>query len=264
MRYFAAPLVEKRQLNRDNFLLYFRDEEIASTALPGQFAMIAADTNIADPFPILMRPFSFFGVDAENRRFSILIKVVGLGTQLMVQFPIGAQVPMIGPLGNQFELCPWKQMVMVAGGVGIAPFYLLAQKLSGRGTQPVLFYGARSRDDLVTMEEFQSLNVEVHAATEDGSYGTRGFVTEPLARFLQAHADCDLMACGPHAMLAAVTRLAKLHRSSLQISVECFMGCGFGACFGCAVETVDGFRLACRYGPVFDGHKLKWDGLSHV
>jgi dihydroorotate dehydrogenase electron transfer subunit len=153
---------------------------------------------------------------------------------------------------------------MVAGGVGIAPFYLLAQKLSGRGTQPVLFYGARSRDDLVTMEEFQSLNVEVHAATEDGSYGTRGFVTEPLARFLQAHADCDLMACGPHAMLAAVTRLAKLHRSSLQISVECFMGCGFGACFGCAVETVDGFRLACRYGPVFDGHKLKWDGLSHV
>ncbi|MBI2821165.1 MAG: dihydroorotate dehydrogenase electron transfer subunit [Acidobacteria bacterium] len=264
MRYFSATLVEKRQLNQDNFLLYFHDGQLAAGALPGQFAMIAADSEEDDPYPILMRPFSFFGVDESQGRFVILVKVVGTGTGRMSRFKPGDRIRMIGPLGNQFLLHPARRAVMVAGGVGIAPFYLLAQKLVPRGVQPVLFYGARSRNDLVTLQDFLDLGVEVHAATEDGSYGHQGLITAALSPYLREQSGCDLMACGPTPMLAALSDLARRHQIPLQVSVECYMGCGFGACFGCALETVEGLRLACRYGPIFDGHKLVWKQASHV
>lgn len=263
MRYTTVELVGKRQLNRDNFLLLFEDPEIAGAALPGQFLMMAADADAETPFPLLMRPFSFFGTEREQR-FSVLVKTVGIGTRKMAAFAPGARVPVIGPIGNQFEVRPGRRPLLIAGGVGIAPFYLLSQRLIADGVRPTLFYGARSRGDLVTLEDFEKLGVEVLAATEDGSLGHKGFVTDALAPFLSGRDDCDLMACGPTPMLAAVAGLAARQECPLQVSVECYMGCGFGACFGCAVETMEGYRLACRSGPVFDGRKLLWKQRSHV
>ncbi|HEY2930555.1 MAG TPA: dihydroorotate dehydrogenase electron transfer subunit [Acidobacteriota bacterium] len=264
MRYFTARLVRHQRLNGDNFLLHFADPQIAAQALPGQFLMIAADVDALSPYPILMRPFSVFGVSPQEGSFSILVKVIGLGTRQMSQFGLGADVPMIGLLGNHFEVDAQKAAVMVAGGVGIAPFYLLAQKLIHGGGPLLLLYGARSRSDLVTMEAFEELGVEVRASTEDGSFGTKGRVTDLLVTYLKDSSNSQILACGPGPMLEAVSRIARQHRVPLQVSVECFMGCGFGVCFGCAVETTEGYRLACQYGPVFDGHKMKWDTSGHV
>ena len=263
MRYFQSTLLSRRQLNRDNFLLYFSDLQVASEAQPGQFVMIAADLETDCPYPLLMRPFSVFGVEQRTGQFSVLVKTVGLGTRKMAGFPPGSPVPTIGLLGNQFVVREGRTVLMVAGGVGIAPFYLMAQQLVPRQIRPVLFYGARSREGLVTLEDFVKLGVEVHAVTEDGSYGSQGLVTAVVGDYLAQHDNCDLFACGPTPMLAAASDLAVRAGVPLQVSVECYMACGFGACFGCAVETKTGFRLACQHGPVFDGLQMIWE-RGHV
>ena len=262
MRYFQATLAAIRRLNRDNTLLYFQDSEIAGQAEPGQFVMVSADTDAVYPNPLLMRPFSIFGVDPQKGEFSILVKVVGAGTRRLASFPEGTRLRMIGLLGNAFTVSPGSEAWMVAGGVGIAPFYLMCQRLRSRNIQPVLFYGARSRDDLVTLEDFAALGVRIEASTEDGSFGAAGRITGLLEGRLQ-EARADLFACGPTPMLEAVAALARRHEVRLEVSVECYMGCGFGACFGCAVETTEGLQLACQKGPVFDGLKMVW-GRGHV
>jgi dihydroorotate dehydrogenase electron transfer subunit len=160
---------------------------------------------------------------------------------------------------------------MIAGGVGLAPFVTLASRLQELGTPTTLFYGARTSSELYYVERFEKLGVHTVLATEDGTRGTRGRVTVPLADAL-ASADDDaaikLYVCGPTPMMRAVAELAGDHHRACDVSLEQVMGCGLGGCYSCVVPTREPdrpphFVRSCIDGPVFDARRIVWDALSH-
>jgi len=157
----------------------------------------------------------------------------------------------------------------VAGGYGIAPFVLLCQQLLREGYSPRVFYGGRGAADVRLRAPFEALGVALACATEDGSLGTRGRVTVPLEAHLEAASGpCELMACGPDAMMHAVARIGAARGLPTQLSLDPWMGCGVGTCLGCVVwiqaadEPRPKYRCACTVGPVFDGRHVVWPGES--
>ena len=182
----------------------------------------------------------------------------------------GDRVRCLGPLGRPFSVtAPPEQAWMVAGGVGLAPFATLAAALRERHVRTTLFYGGRSAGDLFHLDEFRQQGVSLTLATDDGSRGVHGNVTVPLARAL---GDADratpvrLYACGPTAMMRAVTALAATHGRAIEVSLEQVMGCGLGGCYSCVVP-VQGeggpahLVRSCLDGPVFDGSTVVWEQL---
>jgi dihydroorotate dehydrogenase electron transfer subunit len=234
-------------------------------ARPGQFVMVRPAT---EGLPLLRRPFSLLGLIRENERVTgieILFKVVGKGTQQLSRFREGDRVSVIGPLGNAFRVpdnC--RQLVLVAGGIGVPPIRFLAQSVLQRDGglhRCVVFVGGRTREDLVCLREFDLPGILLEVSTDDGSQGSRGVVTRRLEEVLDAVPADLICACGPWAMLKAVAATAERRGIPCQVSVETMMACGMGACLGCAVRMRDDdsrYRHACMDGPVFDAHRLHW------
>jgi dihydroorotate dehydrogenase electron transfer subunit len=177
----------------------------------------------------------------------------------------------LGPLGNAFEVPrSATKLFLVAGGIGVPPIIALAETLSGRRSlrdlEVIAFLGGKSKPDLLCIADFQRAGAAVHLATEDGSVGFKGFVTALLEEHLRRSAPSPgavLYACGPVPMLASLAIIAEKHDLFYQASLEANMGCGFGACMGCAVPVVGGeghqtYRLVCKNGPVFDGRQILW------
>lgn len=229
----------------------------------GQFVMLET-TGTLEPY--LRRAFSVADVarDGNGTRIELLGKVVGRGTRAMAELPPGARRALLGPLGNGFALPARGPVALLAGGVGSAPLLLLGRKLAAAGVAFDFFYGGRSARDLPRGEEFAALagasGGRFLAATEDGSRGFRGRVTAALEAALAGSASYrELFACGPMPMLAALARLAAAHALPAQAALETEMGCGFGACLGCAVPHVTGrFALCCQDGPVFRLDEVRW------
>lgn len=234
-------------------------------ARPGQFVMIRTDTV---KVPLLRRPFSLLGLIREKDRVTgieILFKVVGPGTGKLSHCREGDRLFVLGPLGNAFRVpdtC--RQLILVAGGVGVPPIRFLAQSLLERQDaldRCVVFVGGRTRDDLVCITEFDLPGLLLDVSTDDGSMGNPGAVTRSLEKALDAgHADL-ICACGPPGMLQAVSAIAARSRIACQVSVEAMMGCGMGACLGCAIGVRDDqtrYRHVCMDGPVFDAQRLVW------
>ncbi len=245
---------------------------------PGQFFHIRCGTGTD---PLLRRPFSVYAVatDAEGwvRHLEFLYLIVGHGTRALSERGAGEMLDLLGPLGHGFRLPPEPaRHVMVAGGVGIAPFYDLAQHLlktrPPTSTRPVLLFGSRTRDELYALEELQKLAVDIRLATDDGTEGHKGFVTDLLTAALDKAAGnggpgagdpVQIYACGPEPMLAAVTEIARERGIPAQLSLDRRMGCGLGACGACvckvrapaAPEGWDYIRI-CREGPVVDAARL--------
>ncbi|OPZ58356.1 MAG: Dihydroorotate dehydrogenase B (NAD(+)), electron transfer subunit [Deltaproteobacteria bacterium ADurb.Bin510] len=219
---------------------------------PGQFVMLKVSNSLE---PFLRRPFGILSAGAG--RVELYYKVKGGGTQAMSRLCPGSQVGLLGPLGNGFAPCaPDVQPLMVAGGTGLPPILALAAALE-RGT---LLLGARDRQEMPLAERVQAI-AGVHSvfATEDGSLGHRGLVTELMRRELAGQAGPVMVyACGPLAMLKAVAALAAEYGAACQVSLEERMGCGFGVCAGCAVGTTEGIRRVCKEGPVFDAAVMQW------
>jgi dihydroorotate dehydrogenase electron transfer subunit len=266
-----APVVANKRLKGHNYLLSIRAPEIAEKVLPGQFVMAAEVTSQSLPYPLLKRALAVYSVLDEKGRGGIittLLKVVGTGTRRLATLETGDSISLIGPLGNGFDLglARGKISVIVAGGVGIASFYMLARHLQARGEEVRLVYGGRTARDLAVLEDFQSLGIPIFTATEDGSLGFAGMVTCGLENYLQSLPKGDLVfyTCGPNPMMKAVSRLAAAKGIPCQISVEAKMGCGFGVCLGCTVKTRDGFKLACKDGPIFDAADFVWEEGSHA
>ncbi len=208
----------------------------------------------------------------EATAISILNKRTGVGTGLLYDAEPGTTVGCLGPLGRPFEAVrPPAEAWMVAGGVGLAPFVTLAARLQALGTPATLFYGARSSSELYYVEAFERLGVHVVLSTEDGTQGTRGRVTAPLADALEgARADTEiqLYVCGPTPMMRAVAALAAEHRRPCDVSLEQVMGCGMGGCYSCVVLTRDPgqaphYLRSCIDGPVFDAGRIVWEALKH-
>jgi dihydroorotate dehydrogenase electron transfer subunit len=262
-----VPLVAREPLDTGYVLLTFRHPEVAHEARAGQFVMIKAGDSADPP---LRRPFSILQVDAVEETFTLFLKVVGAGSAALSAMAVGGGALCLGPCGRPFAAPPRDaEAIMVAGGYGIAPFLMLSRELRAEARAARVFYGGRSAVDLQVRGPFAELGVEVHAATEDGSLGHRGRVTEPLETYLDTRRSAPvLFACGPEAMLHAVADIARRRGHPCQVSLDPWMGCGLGTCLGCVVriqgpgEARPRYRCACTEGPVFDAAQVVWEGQA--
>ena len=265
----VAEVTSNRSLSPDYNVVALAAPAIATAAAPGQFVMVKAGRGFD---PLLRRPFSIFEVlrdqSGEPTGISLLNKRVGISTELIYVARQGEHVDCLGPLGRPFSLVDAPvEAWMVAGGVGLAPFASLAESLRTRGMACVLFYGARSVQELFYLDFFRGLGVELVLTTEDGSFGERGRVVAPLERRLAARAanrSVMIYACGPEGMLSATAKTAIRHRRPCQVSVERIMGCGLGGCYSCVVPMRSergGFHhvRSCITGPVLNGEQIVWD-----
>lgn len=245
-----------------------------ASAQAGQFVMFRVQRSLP---PLLRRPFGIFRTgflppDCEGmppkEYIEIVYKVVGLGTEIMQELHYGDQVELLGPLGQGFDLgAPDDEKVLVGGGIGLVPLYMLAEKLEKPSTARLLM-GGRTRDDIIAVTEFERLGVETYVSTEDGSLGEEGLVTRVLERKLEKYPKATVYACGPMPMIDAVQKICKQHRVPLQVSLEALMACGVGACLGCVVKGAGHsdenprYLCTCKLGPVFDADFLDWSRLE--
>ncbi len=223
---------------------------------PGQFVMIG----IPGDAVFLRRPFGIAGL--SDGCAEICYKVVGRGTEALTKAAAGDMLAVTGPCGRGFGLpAPGQHAVLVAGGYGIGPMMGLAERLIARGQRQIrIYYGARTRGDLLYRPELEKIAAEVVLTTDDGSEGTRGLVTAKLQGELGAMTSPSLFACGPEAMLHAVAKLALERRLPAQLSTEAYMACGIGVCNGCVCRGKGGDYLrTCSDGPVFDVNELAWE-----
>ncbi|WP_456369640.1 dihydroorotate dehydrogenase electron transfer subunit [Thermodesulfatator atlanticus] len=215
-------------------------------AQPGQFVMLRAWPAFD---PLLARPFSIH--DAAPGLLKILFQVRGRGTTLLAQKKPGDLIEVLGPLGRGFPVEENAPALLVAGGIGIAPFLFFAKRLLEVGRKVVLFYGARGEGDLLCLEEFESLNIPLKISTEDGSKGAKGLVTDLLQTYLSQDGKGIVYACGPMPMLSAVAEVARHFNTKAYVSLEAHMACGLGMCLGCTVARKEkGFLHVCSEGPV--------------
>ena len=245
MKKSVFTLEQARQLTGDVWELALAGDTSAVTA-PGQFV------NLELPGKFLRRPISV--CDWTEGGLTLLVKEAGAGTRELVRLPAGTKLDTLSGLGSGFDLSnPPENAVLAGGGIGIAPLYGLAKRMLAAGRRPMAVLGFRSREDAFYTEEFAALGLEVHIAAEDGTLGTKGFVTDVL----KALPECRyVLACGPTPMLKAVHALP--HITGGQFSFEARMACGFGACVGCTIETKTGLRRVCRDGPVFRKEEILW------
>ena len=260
-------VLDRTELAPGVVLLGFYAPQLAGVTLPGQFLMAVP--------PGGERAATALGIyEAQDERASILFFVCGPRTRELERLRAGDRLSVTGPLGNGFTFADQSDVAIVAGGVGIASVFLAAQTLVQQGKRVRLFYGARTNALLVDADRFAEAGCEVICATDDGSFGHRGFVTEALA---SASEKPDLiLACGPSPMLRATASVAHAMGVPAQLSLEETFACGVGGCWGCTVPLTrasaqaPGFPDAgsggsdvvnariCKEGPVFWAHELRW------
>ncbi|MCC6345927.1 MAG: dihydroorotate dehydrogenase electron transfer subunit [Nitrospirales bacterium] len=250
-RYCNAVVDEHGFVSRHFKLLRLRPLSEMQEPKAGQFYMLQAG---ATSDPLLKRPFSLF--KREDGTLSFLYRIRGKGTQSLARFRQGDSIRVIGPLGNRYPV-PQGDFIAVAGGIGIASLLSLLEGYPGRAH---LFHGARSAEELVMGEEVKRVAKEVIIATDDGSAGMRGVVTDLLAVRLGMTTEplLPIYACGPTPMLRELHRVVADKEVRCHVSLEEHMACGVGACLGCVVKTTSGYRRVCKEGPVFDMKELAW------
>lgn len=238
-------------------LLVLEAPQIAASVQPGQFVhlRISEGTDY-----LLRRPFSVHGT--ADGRIEILYQVLGRGTRAMSLIEPGAALDAIGPLGHGWDIPDGiAHALLVAGGLGAAPLAMLAERLAERGVAVTVAQGAPNAERLVSRDRFESVARLVEVSTDDGSAGTRGYVTALSERLINGTDAPDVVyVCGPEVMARAVAAQAAAAGVRCQISLERLMACGIGACLSCVVTTKDGRKRACVDGPVFDAEEVCWDG----
>lgn len=261
----SAVVLDNQQVMPATFLLRLQAPDLALAAQPGQFAMVrCAEEGALDPF--LRRPLAFHRIDRVRGEVELLLRVVGRGTAWLATRRPGDGLDLMGPLGQGFSLrSQTEHLLLIAGGMGIAPLKAIAEQALGRGCAVVLALGARSRHELYPSALLPP-QIELHLATDDGSAGVCGPVISLLSSSEPALLDWadQLMACGPRPMLACLPQVIQAgrllwQRDFAQVSLEERMACGVGACLGCVVPTRWGMKRACRDGPVFDLKDVLWD-----
>lgn len=255
-----ARVLSQRSAGNGYYRLVLEAPLLAAQARPGQFVMLRVAGGLD---PLLARPFGIASVIAR-RSIELYYRVVGRGTTVLTTAKPGSALTVVGPVGNGFA--PPDRGVtplLAAGGSGFPPLLFFAARY---GRRAHLFAGSRDRECMPpasAMKEFRDRVAAVHFATEDGSRGTCGFVTDALAAYLDRSLKAEvrpvIYACGPHAMLAAVSRLAAERSIPCFVSMEERMACGLGVCMGCAVPVrTGGYKRVCKEGPVFDSRDIDW------
>jgi len=243
-------LIENRKINGKYFKLSFESSLLASGVGPGQFLQIQIAPG-CDPF--LRRPFSYYRV--QNGRIDILYEILGKGTALLSEKKSGERIRVLGPLGKSFRKdIGGKKRILVAGGIGVPPLVFVAERYGAYQ----LLIGAKSKDEILPKTEIADLPAPVLYATNDGTYGMKGYVTLLLEKALKGiHArDIFIQTCGPKPMMQKVLDAARRYGIVGEASLDENMACGVGACLGCMVSTKRGLVPSCKEGPVFSFEEL--------
>lgn len=262
-----ASVVTQTEIAPRYFRLRLLTPHIASKAQAGQFVHVLTRAECAHD-PLLRRAFSIMATNGEE--IDILYRVEGRGTALMSQWESGRQIDVLGPLGNGFASLPElpQRVILVGGGVGVPPMAMLASLCTKRHDLIALI-GARSEGEVICREDFAKYQVPFHVATDDGSLGHHGFVTDLLNAELDRDSYAVVYACGPLPMLRAVARLCNAFDVPCQVSLEENMPCGVGVCNGCVVPVLNTgddygrFRRICVEGPVLWAHEINWNGFAN-
>ena len=256
-----TSVLSKEKLQEEVFRLILSSLIISKTSRPGNCVPIKVSSNDC---PLLRRAFSIHGVEKDQGRFEILFKVVGKGTRILTKASPGDAFDVLGPIGNGFSLPKkGKEIMLVAGGMGIAPLWFLFNHLIKRFHKNKLtfFLGAKSKEELLYAEELKDMGARLIVATDDGSAGRKGLVTEVFLKEIEKRKhDLQKLAvysCGPQMMLKRMSEIAKRLDLFCQISLETHMACGVGACWGCVIKQKDQtYKRVCVDGPVFDARKV--------
>lgn len=252
------PLLEKgliisnKQTGTNLWEMEFIAPGIAAECQPGQFVHVRSEVNQE---PLLRRPLSLYDVDNNLGSITLLYKVVGRGTEILTRFENKQYLDVMGPLGKGFTLPDASQKVLlVGGGVGIAPLVYLCRKLRENENEVTVLYGTANRRELTGIERLRNLDICFMPATLDGSAGYKGLVTDLLMERVNPDSIDRIYTCGPEPMMAAVARYAFQHGIPGEVSLEEYMACGVGACLGCARKlksSDDRYAKICKDGPVF-------------
>jgi len=256
-----SELIEKEWLNSSYYRLRLFAPEIAADCQPGQFVNLRFSHFFE---PLLRRPLSIFRCDPQAGWLELLIKVVGKGTRLFSLAEPGAIFDLLGPLGHGFHYDQNRPAVLVGGGIGIAPLFFLAETLHRQKNDSIFLQGFRSAAEVCCINDLKKLARVLIVATDDGSYGKQGLITEQLLALLQTEPDMLqslIYACGPQPMLQIISGICNRLNLPGQFSLEANMACGFGACVGCTVPAKNRteYRLVCMDGPVFNSGDLDFD-----
>lgn len=241
------------------FLLRIHAPELAVSAMPGQFIMVRINEGID---PCLRRPFSISGTE-DGGIVRVLYKTVGKGTLMLSNKRAGEELSILGPLGKGFKISDQnRHHFIVAGGIGVAPMFFISQVFK---KEEVTFLAGFRRSDEVITPDLVGLKQDIYIATDDGSLGYNGRVTDLLIQEIEKHGnnDAGIYACGPLPMLKALSIIANKYKIPCNVSMETFMACGLGACQGCVVrapsdlDTIS-YHHVCKEGPVFDINEIDW------
>ena len=243
MREAIFKIIENTPLTKSVFRMKLSGD-VSDITSSGQFVNIKLDGFY------LRRPISV--CDCEDGILTLIYKVVGKGTEKMSEMAVGTELNILTGLGNGYNTdLSGEKPVLLGGGVGVPPLYMLAKKLIAQGKRVTVILGFNTKEEIFCEDDFKALGADVIVATADGSYGVKGFVTDALK-------DVDytyFYTCGPEPMLKA---LYKATETSGQFSFEERMGCGFGACMGCSCKTITGYKRICKDGPVLEKEEILW------
>ncbi|WP_457577706.1 dihydroorotate dehydrogenase electron transfer subunit [Desulfomarina sp.] len=254
-----TTVLRVEQFSHENYRITFRAPDIARVARAGQFVMIKAGLG---KDPLLRRPFSIHQTSSSGQ-LQIYFKIVGRGTDMLARVKVGEEVSMFGPLGRGFQVKKTGSAILIGGGLGIAPMLFLAKsicRLKRERNGDLIILGGRSRVEVEPLvKDFREFGLRLLTATDDGSFGHEGFVTD-LLDAEELSGKSMVYTCGPEPMMARIGKLCRDHSIPCQVSVESVMACGMGACLGCSRKTRKGtYAHVCLNGPVFDAEELIWN-----
>lgn len=263
-----VKILSKEEVAPNIFLIKLSAPSVAQDALSGQFIHIKCSK---DNYPLLRRPLSIHRVDKEKGEIFILFQVMGEGTKLLADKSIEDDLDIMGPIGNGFKIYPEsKKIVIIGGGIGVAPLLALGEESTKQGKEVRVLIGALKKELVIGEESFKILGAKVDVTTDDGSYQYKGLVTDLLERMIKEGWLADqIFACGPKPMLKKISEIALQANINYQVSMEEHMACGIGACLGCVckIKTKDKreykvkyeYKRVCVDGPVFAGSEVVWD-----
>ena len=262
MKQSIAPITASTEVMPGVYLLWLESAEIAAEARPGQFVMVSCGEDT-----LLRRPFSVHQID--NGRLALLFNVVGKGTHWLSQRQAGENIDLFGPLGNGFSPDPSsRNLLLVAGGIGVAPLCFLANAAVKQKVKVTLLMGASSAVHLLPEGNLTHglltdgvLPFNIMKITDDGSEGCKGLATDLIVDYVD-RVD-EIFACGPLPMYQTMAQMPVLKTKPVQVSLEIMMGCGLGVCYGCTVKTRAGLKQVCKDGPVFELQEILWEDLVY-
>jgi dihydroorotate dehydrogenase electron transfer subunit len=262
MKQLNTNIISTTEVIPETRLFWLDAPKIADMTRPGQFVMVRCGEDT-----LLRRPISVHRVDGN--RLALLVAVVGKGTLWLSERKKGEKIDIFGPMGNGFTLHPdADNLLLVAGGIGIAPLVFLVDRALADGKKVTLIAGARHADHLLPVSSSQHLfnagmmaaSINVINATGDGSEGFKGMATDLIPHYLDG--IDQVFACGPVEMYRTMAEMPELEGTSVQVSLEIMMGCGIGVCYGCTIRTKKGLKQVCKDGPVFDIEEIVWEKFN--